>query len=46
MKIGGGKERKYFKEIIEYIETSGTIIKYNGGQIEHANSRKSSIKLA
>lgn len=46
MKIGGGKERKYFKEIIDYIETSGMIIKYNGGQITHGNSRKSSIKLA
>ena len=46
MKITGGQERNYFKEIIDYIADTGTIIKYKGGTIEYANTRKSGIKLA
>ena len=46
MKITGGQERNYFKEIIDYISDAGTVIKYKGGTIEYANTRKSGIKLA
>lgn len=46
MKISGGQERQYFKEIIQYITSTGTVIKYEGGNLKHGNSRKSSIKLA
>lgn len=46
MKITGGQERNYFKEIIDYIADAGTVIKYKGGTIEYANTRKSGIKLA
>ena len=46
MKITGGQERNYFTEIIDYIADTGTIIKYKGGTIEYANTRKSGIKLA
>lgn len=46
MKISGGQERNYFKEIIDYISSAGTYIKYKGGSIEYANTRKSISKLA
>lgn len=46
MKITGGSERQYFKEIIEYIESRGKVIKYKGGEITDGTTRKNSIKLA
>lgn len=46
MKINGGQERQYFKEIINYILSQGKYIKYNGGKIENGNKSKSSFKLA
>lgn len=46
MKIAGGQERNYFGEIIDFIQSKGQFIKYNGGKIEHGNKSKSSIKLA
>ena len=46
MKIAGGQERKYFEEIINYITSEGTAIKYRGGAIENGNKSKSSFKLA
>ena len=46
MKIGDGQERQYFKEIINYIKSTGTYLKYEGGKIENGNKSKSSFKLA
>lgn len=46
MKINDGYERKFFGDIINYISTKGTYIKYNGGVIEDGNKSKSGIKLA
>lgn len=46
MKVAGGQERNYFGEIIDFIQSKGQFIKYNGGKIEHGNKSKSSIKLA
>ena len=46
MKICGGQERQYFREIIDFISSQGTYIKYNGGKIDNGNKSKSSIKLA
>ena len=46
MKIAGGIERQYFKEIVEYISSQGGKIIYDGGKILDGNQSKSSIKLA
>lgn len=46
MKISGGSERQYFKEIIDYISSQGTYIKYDGGKIYDGNKGQSSFKLA
>ncbi len=46
MKISGGQERQYFKEIIGYIESEGSNIKYDGGKIYNGNKSKSCFKLA
>ena len=46
MKISGGQERQYFREIIDFISSQGTYIKYNGGKVDNGNKSKSSIKLA
>lgn len=46
MKIAGGQERQYFNEIINYISSQGSLIRYEGGKITNGNSSKSSIKLA
>lgn len=46
MKIAGGQERQYFGEIIDYISSTGTYIKYNNGGVENGNKSKSSFKLA
>lgn len=46
MKIGDGQERQYFKEIINYIKSTGTYLKYEGGKIENGNKSKSNFKLA
>ncbi len=46
MKISGGQERQYFREIIDFISSQGTYVKYNGGKIENGNKSKSSFKLA
>ena len=46
MKISGGQERQYFREIIDYISSQGTYVKYNGGKVTNGNSSKSSFKLA
>ena len=45
MKISGGQERQYFREIIDFISSQGTYVKYNGGKIENGNKSKSSFKL-
>lgn len=45
MKKAGGVERKYFKEIIEYIRINGQYIKYDGGLV-YETSSKSTIKFA
>lgn len=46
MKISGGVERQYFKDIIEYISSQGGMIRYEGGNIINGNQSKSFIKLA
>jgi len=46
MKITGGKERRYFKEIIDYISAQGKKIKYEGGKVEDGNKSKNIFKLA
>ena len=46
MKISGGQERQYFREIIDFISSQGTYVKYNGGKVTNGNSSKSSFKLA
>ena len=46
MKIAGGQERQYFGEIIDFIQSHGQFIKYNGGKVEHGNKSQSSFKLA
>ncbi len=46
MKILGGHERHYFKDIIDFIRSKGTIIEYKGGIVTNGNQSKSSIKLA
>ncbi len=46
MKISGGDERKFFKDIIDYIRSNGYVIEYKGGEIAHGNPRKSGIKFA
>lgn len=45
MKKTNGVERKYFKDIIEYIRIYGKIIKYDGGIVNEATS-ESTIKFA
>ena len=45
MKKTNGVERKYFKEIIEYIRINGKIIKYDGGIVNEVTS-ESTIKFA
>ncbi len=46
MKIAGGVERQYFKDIIDYISSQGGMIRYEGGNIVNGNQSKSFIKLA
>ena len=46
MKISGGQERQYFKEIIDYISSQGNFIKYDGGKIYNGNKSQSKFKLA
>ncbi len=46
MKISGGQERQFFREIIDFISSQGTYVKYNGGKIENGNKSKSILKLA
>ena len=46
MKITGGLDRHYFKDIIEYISSQGKIIKYKEGEIDYGNQSKSGSKLA
>ena len=46
MKAPSGGERCYFKDIIDYITSSGTIIKYDGGKITDEIKRKSTLKFA
>lgn len=46
MKIAGGVERQYFKDIIEYIASQKGMIRYEGGNIVNGNQSKSGIKLA
>lgn len=46
MKISGGQERHYFRDIIEYIRSKGYVIEYRGGTIAHGNPSKSGIKFA
>ncbi|MGP1413958.1 MAG: AAA domain-containing protein [Bacillales bacterium] len=46
MKINGGHERQYFEQIINYISSHGNFIRYEGGNVNSGNTRKSKIKLA
>ena len=46
MKKTGMAERKYFKDIIEYIRINGQYIKYDGGIIDEPITSKRTIKLA
>ena len=46
MKIVGGQERHYFKEIIDYISTNGRKIVYKEGEFANGNTRKSSLNIA
>lgn len=46
MKKTGMPERKYFKDIIEYIRNKGQYIKYDGGIIDEPITSKRTIKLA
>lgn len=46
MKILGGQERHYFKEIIDYISANGRKISYKEGDFEHGNTRKNTINIA
>lgn len=46
MKITGGAERQYFKDIIEYIASQKGMIRYEGGNITNGNQGQSGIKLA
>ena len=46
MKISGGLDRHYFKDIIEFISSQGTVIKYKEGEIDYGNQSKSGSKLA
>jgi len=46
MKILGGQERHYFKEIIDYISAKGRKIVYKGGEFSHGNTRKNTINIA
>ena len=46
MKKTGTQERKYFKEIIEYIRIQGQYIKYDGGIIDEPITSKCSIEFA
>lgn len=46
MKISGGTDRHYFKDIIEYISSAGKMIRYKEGEIDYGNQSKSVSKLA
>ena len=46
MKISGGMDRHYFKDIIEYISSAGKMIRYKEGEIDYGNQSKSGSKLA
>ena len=46
MRITNGLDRHYFKDIIEYISSQGTVIKYKEGEIDYGNQSKSGSKLA
>lgn len=46
MKITGGAERQYFKDIIEFIAPQKGMIRYEGGNIINGNQSQSGIKLA
>ncbi len=46
MKKTGTSERKYFKDIIEYIRINGQYIKYDGGIIDEPITSKRAIEFA
>ena len=46
MKISDGTKEKYFKRIIDYIQSEGTFVKYVGGKIENGNKSKYTLELA
>ena len=46
MKVSNGDERHYFKDIINFIRSKGSVIEYKGGQVSNGNQSKSGIKLA
>ncbi len=46
MKVSNGQERHYFKDIIDFIRSKGSIIEYKGGIVSNGNQSKSGIKLA
>ena len=40
MKKTGTQERKYFKEIIEYVKSNGQYIEYDGGIKDEPTSKR------
>ena len=46
MKVTGGMDRHYFKDIIDYISSQGKVIKYKEGEIDYGNQSESRSKLA
>lgn len=46
MKIMDGTKEKYFKRIIDFIQSEGIYVVYHGGKIENGNKSKCSFKLA
>ncbi len=46
MKISGGLERHYFKDIIEFMSSQGKVIKYKEGDLDYGNQSKSGSMLA
>ena len=45
MKVTGGLDRHYFKDIIDYISSQGKVIKYKEGEIDYGNQSESRSKL-
>ena len=45
MKIIGGADRHYFKDIIDFISSKGKMIKYREGEIEYGNQSQSKLKI-